>query len=77
MGKDQFGETQCGRQTDESHDAYLARADVCRGWSWRPKINDLQAYVALRGAQLTSDDKKKLMLDADSSLEGTLTGSRV
>jgi hypothetical protein len=43
----------------------------------KAQINDLQAYVALRGAQLTSDDKKKLMLDADSSLEGTLTGARV
>eukprot|EP00435_Cladocopium_sp_Y103_P012015 s1763_g3.t1 len=70
---------QCQQQSDESHDSYLARADVL--WSklksQKLKIDDLQAYITLRGAQLSSEDKKRIILDSDSSLEGTLTISRV
>eukprot|EP00435_Cladocopium_sp_Y103_P025620 s2627_g6.t1 len=70
---------QCSQHADESHDSYLARADVL--WtklkSQKLKIEDLQAYITLRGAQLSSDDKKRIILDSDSSLEGTLTVGRV
>eukprot|EP00435_Cladocopium_sp_Y103_P012700 s1358_g3.t1 len=70
---------QCNQQPDESHDSYLARADVL--WSklksQKLQMNDLQAYITLRGAQLSSEDKKRIILDSDSSLEGTLTISRV
>eukprot|EP00435_Cladocopium_sp_Y103_P037018 s557_g9.t1 len=70
---------QCNQQPDESHDSYLARADVL--WtklkSQKLKIEDLQAYITLRGAQLSSDDKKRIILDSDSSLEGSLTVGRV
>eukprot|EP00435_Cladocopium_sp_Y103_P035218 s2140_g9.t1 len=70
---------QCQQQSDESHDSYLARADVL--WSklkaQKLQIDDLQAYITLRGAQLSSDDKKRIILDSDSSLEGTLTVGRV
>jgi hypothetical protein len=41
------------------------------------QIDDLQAYITLRGAQLSSDDKKRIILDSDSSLEGKLTIVRV
>ena len=70
---------QCSQQADESHDSYLARADVL--WSklrsQKLQLDDLQAYITLRGAQLTSEDKKRIILDSDSSLEGTLTVTRV
>ena len=70
---------QCSQQSDESHDLHLARADVL--WTklnaQKLQIDDLQAYITLRGAQLTSEDKKRIILDSDSSLEGTLAVSRV
>jgi hypothetical protein len=70
---------QCSQQADESTDSYLARADVL--WSklktQKLQIDDLQAYITLRGAQLSSDDKKRIILDSDSSLEGKLTIVRV
>jgi len=70
---------QCSQQTDESHDSYLARADVL--WSklktQKLQIDDLQAYITLRGAQLSSEDKKRIILDSDASLDGTLTIGRV
>lgn len=70
---------QCVQQPDESHDSYLARADVL--WTkllaQKLKIEDLQAYVTLRGSLLTNDDKKRVILESDSSLEGVLTISKV
>lgn len=71
-----FGTTQ---RADESNDSYLARADV--QWmkliAQKLKVEDLQAYVVLRGSQLSPEDKKKVILESDSSLEGRLTMSRV
>eukprot|EP00435_Cladocopium_sp_Y103_P055989 s1015_g18.t1 len=70
---------QCTQRTDESHDSYLARADVL--WSklktQKLQLEDLQAYITLRGAQLSSEDKKRIILDSDQSLEGKLTVNRV
>ena len=69
----------CNQQSDESHDSYLARADVL--WSklksQKLQLEDLQAYITLRGAQLSGEDKKRIILDSDSSLEGSLTVGRV
>ena len=50
------------------------------GEDWLRKaiqLEDLQAYVTLRGALLSSDDKKRVILDSDQSLEGTLTVTKV
>jgi len=70
---------QCVQQTDESHDSYLARADVL--WTklltQKLKMEDLQAYVTLRGSLLTNDDKKRVILESDASLEGKLTMTKV
>ena len=70
---------QCHQLQDESHDSFLARADIL--WTklktQNLKLEDLQAYVMLRGAMLSSEDKKRVILDSDSSLEGTLTVTRV
>jgi len=40
-------------------------------------IADLQAFVTLRGSLLSPDEKKRVILDADQSLEGKLTVPRV
>ena len=70
---------QCSQQSDESHDSYLARADVLWTKLMTQKIGleDLQAYVTLRGASLTSEDKKRVIIDSDNSLEGKLTMVKV
>ena len=68
---------QCSQQADESHDS---QGQMCCGPKLKTQklqVDDLQAYVTLRGAQLTSDEKKRIILDSDPSLEGTLTISRV
>ena len=41
------------------------------------KLEDLQAYVTLRGAMLTNDDKKRVIIESDNSLEGKLTVTKV
>jgi hypothetical protein len=53
------------QKTDETNDSYLARSDVM--WSRllarKMSLEDLQAYIMLRGSLLTSDEKKKVILD--------------
>ena len=67
------------QQSDESNDSYLARADVA--WSKllarKLSLEELQSYVILRGSLLTPDEKKKIALDADQSLEGKLSVRKV
>ena len=69
----------CVQKSDESADSFLARADIM--WtelnSKNMKISDLQAYVTLRGSTLSSDDKKKVLVDADSTGSGELSVQRV
>ena len=64
---------------DESNDSYLARADVA--WSKlqtrKLSLDDLQAYILLRGSSLNAEDKKRVILESDNSLEGKLTAKRV
>ena len=64
---------------DESNDSFLARADIA--WSkflaQKISIQDLQAFVMLRGSTLTPEEKKKVILESDNSLEGKLTVGRV
>ena len=69
----------CAQKGDESADSYLARADIM--WTelnnTQFKINDLQAYVTLRGSMLSAEDKKRVLIDADVADKGELTVSRV
>ena len=68
----------CTQKADESADSYLARADIM--WtelnSREMKLSDLQAYITLRGSNLSSDDKKKVLVDADAG-SGDLSIDRV
>ena len=67
------------QHADESNDSYLARADVA--WSKllsrKLEMKDLQAYILLRGSTLSPEEKKKVILESDQSLEGQLTVSKV
>eukprot|EP00435_Cladocopium_sp_Y103_P002596 s5225_g1.t1 len=64
---------------DESNDSFIARADVM--WSKllarKLTIADLQAFILLRGSNLSPEEKKKVILESDQSLEGKLTVQRV
>ena len=64
--------------SDESNDSFLARADIM--WSKllsrKLTLEDLQAYILLRGSTLTAEEKK-VILESDQSLEGKLTVQKV
>ena len=65
------------QKPDEANDSYLARADVM--WSRllarQMTLDQIQAYVVLRGSLLTADEKKRVIMDSEES--GTLTMKRV
>ena len=65
------------QRADESNDSFLARADIL--WSRllarKITIADLQAYILLRGSQLSAEEKKKVIMDAETS--GSLTVKKV
>ena len=69
----------CRQGSDESNDSYLARTDVM----WQELLNrkltleDLQSYIVLRGASLSSEDKKRVILDSEASSDERLTMARV
>ncbi len=71
----------CSQRSDESNDSYLARTDVA--WaellSQDPPMamSDLQAYVILRGSLLSSDDKKRVLIEAGAESGGNLTTKKV
>ena len=65
----------CQQKSDESHDSFLARADVM--WqellSKNLQLADLQAYVTLRGSTLSTEDKKRVVMESEASTDGKLT----
>ena len=67
------------QQADETNDSFLARADVM--WSKllarKISLEELHAYCLLRGSQLSPEDKKRVILESDTSLEGKLTVRKV
>ena len=67
------------QKVDESHGSFLARAEVLwsKALARKLSIADLQAFVTLRGSLLSPDEEKRVILDADQSLEGKLTVPRV
>lgn len=68
----------CMQRSDETNDSFLARADVL----WQDllnkgiKVEELQAYVTLRGSNLGPEDKKKVIMDCDS-VDGKLSMKKV
>ena len=62
----------CQQKVDESSDSYLARADVAWTELHMKKINlkEVQAYTKLLGSRLTSDDKKRLLVESGAEKQG-------
>ena len=69
----------CIQKGDETSDSYLTRCDVV--WSElmarNMKISELQAYIMLRGSRLSTEDKKRVLIDSGADTGGTLEMSRV
>ena len=66
------------QKPDEANDSYLARMDVV--WTELTtrvlSLEELQAYVLLRGSQLSAEDKKRVILECDSK-KGSLEVTQV
>ena len=69
----------CAQRQDESNDSFLARADILWTELIASKISleELQAYVVLRGSLLTADDKKRVILESEATKAGTLNMEKV
>ena len=69
----------CTQRADESNDSFLARADILWTELIASKISmqELQAYVVLRGSLLTAEDKKRVILESEATKSGTLNMEKV
>ena len=69
----------CNQKQDESNDSFLARCDVV--WSEllakHVKLDEIQAYIILRGSRLSTDDKKRVIVESESSSSGILNMEKV
>ena len=69
----------CVQRQDESNDSFLARCDVT--WSElkskKIDLDQVHAYIVLRGSLLSSEDKKRVVLESESAGSGTLTIDKV
>lgn len=69
----------CNQRMDESNDSYLARAEIL--WSKllarKLRLEDIQAFIVLRGSTLAAEDKKRVILESDKEQAGSLTMKRV
>ena len=67
------------QRSDETNDSYLARCDVA--WSEllsrQVTLSELQAYIVLRGSNLGSEDKKRVVIESESAADGKLTVEKV
>lgn len=69
----------CQQKSDESNDSFLARADVL----WQEllnqgtKLEELQAYIVLRGSNLGPEDKKKVLINSEAQNSGKLSMKEV
>ena len=69
----------CIQRQDETNDSFLARCDVV--WSElkakKIDLDQVQAYIVLRGSLLSSEDKKRVILESESATTGDLTIEKV
>lgn len=69
----------CQQKGDESSDSYLSRCDVV--WSEllarNMKLEELQAFIMLRGSRLTAEDKKRVIVDSGGETSRVLEMSKV
>ena len=57
------------QRSDESNDSYLARSDIlwAKLLARKMTLEDLPAYILLRGSLLSSEEKKKVILDSEAA----------
>eukprot|EP00435_Cladocopium_sp_Y103_P059754 s1023_g21.t1 len=64
----------CAQKGDESADSYLSRCDVV--WtellSKKVSLEELQAYIVLRGSKLAPEDKKRVIVESKDSAGSAL-----
>ena len=69
----------CIQKPDESNDSFLARCDVV--WSEllakQVKLDEIQSYIILKGSRLSTDDKKRVIVESESSSSGVLNMEKV
>ena len=69
----------CVQRQDESNDSFLARCDV--NWSElkskKIDLDEVHAYIILRGSLLSTEDKKRVIVESGADKEGTLTVDKV
>ena len=69
----------CSQKSDELSDSYLSRCDVI--WSdllmRNIDMQQVQAYAILRGSRLSSDDKKRVIVESGAESSGKLDVKRV
>ena len=69
----------CNQRADETSDSYLQRCDVL--WTEllarKVKLEELQAYILLRGSKLTPDDRKRIIVESGAEAGGVLDIKKV
>ena len=69
----------CLQKQDESNDSFLARCDVV--WSEllakKVQLEEIQSYIVLRGSRLSTEDKKRVIVESESSSRGVLNMEKV
>ena len=69
----------CLQKQDESNDSFLARCDVV--WSEllakKVQLEEIQSYIVLRGSRLSTEDKKRVIVESESSSSGVLNMEKV
>jgi hypothetical protein len=67
------------QKSDETSDSYLARMDVT--WTEllakKLSLSELQAYVTLRSSRLSSEDKKRVIVESGAETGGQLESRKV
>ena len=63
------------QKSDETSDSYLSRCDVIWTEFVNKKIDikEIQAYILLRGSRLSSDDKKRVLVESGAESGANLT----
>ncbi|CAL1139313.1 unnamed protein product [Cladocopium goreaui] len=68
----------CLQKQDESNDSFLARCDVV--WSEllakKVQLEEIQSYI-LRGSRLSTENKKRVIVESESSSSGVLNMEKV
>ena len=69
----------CQQKMDESSDSYLSRCDVV--WAEllarNMKLEELQAFIMLRGSKLAAEDKKRVIVESGGETAGVLEMKKV